>query len=417
MRCCLALAVVCGMTMQVPNPAQAQYFPASASETGTVGQPATAITPSLLVAERYDSNVYFVPGTNLEDYVTTVSPQLRLVRKGQWLEGVVSGGAIGEAYVKNPDLSYVGGNGTVDLNLDGTMNRLVQGLGLRVTGTFAYTPQPRPFAAPTSENQLQPGFVQGIQVQRVNTFSNAARVEASYRFSEYQSMTVTYLDQRIRFGTPIAAPTGATQGGLIDTNFQTITSGLVRNLSPADTISLTYQYQHATYSGALGSDFSAQGMRVKWARLITSALHATGEGGFAVTSPSGYATPLGAVSVEWNGQDTSAMVSYSQAVAPSFYLGATALLSQVVTGTVRRQITDPLSVSVTGGYAVNESVPDNSFLRFKSYTITPSISYVISKTFVATLSYVHSQFQQVSASGSFPFDRNIVQLSLVVEWK
>lgn len=417
MRCCLALAVVCGMTIQVPSQTLAQFYSAPVSDTKSAGAPDTLIVPSLRVAERYDSNVYFVPGTNLEDYVTTVSPQLRVVRKSQWLEGVVSGGAVGEVYVKNSDLNYVGGNGTVDLNLDGTMNRLVQGLGLRVTGTFAYTPQPRPFAASTSGNQLQPGFVQGIQVQRVNTFSNAAKVEASYRFSEYQSMTVTYLDQRIRFGTPIAAPTGATQGGLIDTNFQTITSGLIRNLSPADTVLLVYQYQHATYSGALGSDFSSQGTRVKWSRFITPALQATGEGGVAVISPSGYVAPLGAVSVEWKGRDTSAMVSYSQAVVPSFYLGATALLSHVVTGTVRRQITDPLSVSVTGGYAVSESVPDSSFLRFKSYTITPSINYAISKTFLATLSYTYSQFDQSSTSQAFLFDRNIVQLSLVAEWK
>lgn len=417
MRSCLALVAMYGMTMQIPTRVQAQSSSALVSDTKSVGAPDTHIVPSLRVAERYDSNVFFVPGKNLEDYVSTVSPQLKVSHRSQWVEGVVSGGAIGEVYAKNSDLNYVGGNGTVDLSLDSAMNRLVQGLGLRVTGTFAYTPQPRPFAAPTSGNQLQLGPVQGIQVQRVSTFVNAAKVEASYRFSDYQGMTVTYLDQRIRFGNPIATPTGATPGGLIDTNFQTLTSGLVRQLSPADTISLVYQYQHATFSGALGGEFSTQGTRVKWSRLITSALNATGEGGFAVISSSGYVAPLGTVSVEWNGQYTSVMLSYSQSVAPSIYLGATALLSQVVTGTVRRQITDPLSLSVTGSYAVNNSVPDSSVLHFESYAISPSINYVMSKTFTATLSYTRSQFEQTSASGSFPFDRNIVQLSLVAEWK
>src|SRR5215831_13606430 len=140
MRSCLALVAMYGMTMQVPNQVLAQYSTAPVSGiSGT--EPDTHIVPSLRVAERYDSNVFFTPGANLEDYVTTISPQLKLKQRSQWVEGVVSGGAIGEVYVKNPDLNYVGGNGTVDLILDGAMNRLVQGLGLRVIGTFAYTPQ------------------------------------------------------------------------------------------------------------------------------------------------------------------------------------------------------------------------------------------------------------------------------------
>jgi hypothetical protein len=405
------------MTMQVPNQLLAQLYSAPSSDTKSAAAPDTVIVPSLRVAQRYDSNVFFAPGTNLEDYVTTVSPQLRLSHRGQWVEGVVSGGVIGEVYAKNPDLNYVGGSGSVDLNLDGPMNRLVQGLGLRVADTFIYTPQPLAFTAPTSGNQIPPAFVQGIQVQRVNAFSNAAKVDASYRASEYQSLNVTYLDRRIRFGNPFATPTGATEGGFINTNFQTITSGLVRKLSPADTIFLSYQYQHATYSDALGSQFSTQGALVRWSSLITPALKATGEGGFAAISSSGYVAPQGAASVEWEGQYTSVMVSYSQTIAPSFLFVATPLLSQVVAGSVKRQITEPLSLSVTGTYAVNKSVPDSSLIQFESYAISPSINYVISKTYTATLSYTRSQFEQTAASGSFPFDRNIVQLSLVAEWK
>jgi hypothetical protein len=127
--------------------------------------------------------------------------------------------------------------------------------------------------------------------------------------------------------------------------------------------------------------------------------------------------PQGAASVEWEGQYTSVMVSYSQTIAPSFLFVATPLLSQVVAGSVKRQITEPLSLSVTGTYAVNKSVPDSSLIQFESYAISPSINYVISKTYTATLSYTRSQFEQTAASGSFPFDRNIVQLSLVAEWK
>jgi len=416
---CLALVTVYGMAILVPNRVEAQSPAAPVPENRLFAEPDTHIIPSLRVAERYDSNVFFVPGTKFDDYVTTVSPQLKLNHRNQWIKGTFGGGATGEVYVQNPGLNYVAGNGTMNLNLDGAMNRLVPGLGLDVSDTLIYTPQPLAFAAPTSGSQLAPAFVQGIQAQRANSFSNAAKVETSYRLSEFMSMTVTYLDQRIRFGSPIATPTGVTQGGFINTNFQTLTSGLVRKFSPADTIFIAHQYQHATFSASndLGSQFSTQGALIRWSRFITPGLKATGEGGFAVLSPRGNVEWLGAASLEWKGQYTSAMVSYSRSIAPSFLFVSTPLLSQVVTGELKRRITDTLTLSVNGGYAINESVPDSSLLRFQSYSVTPSVNYIISKTFTATLSYTHSKYEQTVASQSFPFDRDLVQLSLIAEWK
>lgn len=52
----------------------------------------TKITPSLYVSERYDSNVFFVPGKDLQDYVTSISPQARVIHKGNFFEGVIGGG-------------------------------------------------------------------------------------------------------------------------------------------------------------------------------------------------------------------------------------------------------------------------------------------------------------------------------------
>ena len=150
---------------------------------------------------------------------------------------------------------------------------------------------------------------------------------------------------------------------------------------------------------------------------MTPALQATVEGGFAVISSGGTVQSTGAASLRWQGEYTTVLVSYSRAITPSFLVASTALLSQVVTGAVNRQITGPLSLSLSGSYAVNESIPDSSLLRFESYSITPSIYYLIGKTFTTRLSYTHSQFEQTFASQTFPFDRNLVQLSMTAEWK
>ncbi|OYT21263.1 MAG: hypothetical protein CCU26_02180, partial [Nitrospira sp. UW-LDO-01] len=185
LKSCLTLAAVCGVVLEGFSLGYAQHSPVPAAETRAIAEPegrttgdsATTIVPSLRLAERYDSNVFFVKGTNLEDYVTTVSPQLQVMHKNQWVDVMVRGGATGEVYARNPGLNYVGANGMVALNLDRVASALLPGLGLNITNSASYTPQPPAFAAPMTGSQISEAFVQGIQARRANSFSNMANVE------------------------------------------------------------------------------------------------------------------------------------------------------------------------------------------------------------------------------------------------
>ena len=414
----LALVVLCGMIIQGPISVQAQSFPGPASEAQSGSEPATSLVPSLRIAERYDSNLLFTPGRNLEDYVTTISPQVKLAHKNQWVEGTIGGGATGEVYVNNPGLNYVGGNGSVELNLDRAMNALLPGLRLNLSDMIRYTPELPAFAAPTSGNQVSEAFVQGLQARRANSFTNAAKVEASYFFSQSMGLTSTYTDRRTRFGRAIGTQPGAAVGEFINTNFQTLTSGLVGMPSLADTISLLYQYQKATFPdlGRGAREFSTQGAIARWSRLITPTLQATVEGGFTVINSSNDVNPIGAASLQWQGQYTSLQLSYSRAVVPSMLFAATPLLSQSVTAAVSRRLSEPLSLSLSGSYAVNQSVPDSSLIRFESYRVMPSLEYTIGPSLTATLSYTHSEFTRNFTGRSTEFDRNMVMLSLMAKW-
>ncbi len=425
LKSCLTMATACGMVLEGFSPGYAQYSSVPPAETRamaelegrTTGESAMTIIPSLRLAERYDSNVFFSSGGKLEDYVTTVSPQVRVEHRNQWVEGVVGGGATGEVYVNNPGLNYVGGNGIVDLNLDRAMNTLVRGLGLRISDSISYTPQPPAFAAPTGGNQLSETFVQGIQARRANSMSNFAMVEASYFFSPYVGITSTYTDSRIRFGRGIATPTGVVASGeFINTNFQTLSSGLEGRPSPADTISLLHQYRKATFA-VQGRGFSAQGVMAQWSRAITPSIKGMIEGGFSVVNRGDGVYPVGGGSLEWQGQYTSVTVSYSRSVAPSFLFVATALLSQVVTAEVSRQLAESFSISLSAGYAVNQSIPNSSLVRYESYSVTPSIVYKIGANLTTKVSYTHSEFQRASSGHSFEFDRNMIMLTLLYEWR
>ncbi len=387
-----------------------------------IREPETNVIPSLKLSERYDSNVFFVQGANLEDYVTTVSPQVKVVHRRQFVEGTISGGVTAEAYVKNPGLNYVAGNGLLDLNLDRAMNELVRGLGLRIFDTFYYTPQPPAFAAPTAGSNVPPDFVRGIQVQRANSHFNFGTAEASYSISPVLDIVATYRDQRVRFGNPIPAPDGTITASFIDTTFQSVTAGPVIKTSPLDTVKLWYLYQKGLFdfSGETPS-FSAQGAIAGWTRSITPTLKASVEGGMVVlnisSNVSSNVQPLATASLEWRGRNTDLTLSYSRVVAPSFFGTPTPLLSQVVTGTVAHRVTQSLVLSLNANYALNYSIPDSSLLQFTSYAVTPSIDYKINRALTATLSHTRSEFLQEFSLQELRFERNVVLLSLFAEWK
>jgi hypothetical protein len=424
---CVVLVVVSVMLMKDSPLAYAQSVPPYGPEVEpgressirSAHESATTIVPSLRLAERYDSNVYFVQGGNLEDYVTTVAPGLRVGHKNSWIEGMAVGGATGEVYVKNPGLNYVGANGTIDLNLDDTVNRLLRGMHLRVTDDINYTPQPLAFAAPTGGSQLSEAFVQGIQARRANSFTNVGKVEASYFFSPHVGVTSSYTDSRRRFGKAVSTPDGIVQRDFIDTDFQTVSSGFIGRPTEHDTISLLHQYRKATFvdpdRGERG--FSTQGAIVKWSKSITPSLNVTGEGGFSVLNGSSNVYTMGGASVEWRAQYTTVQISYSRSISPSFLFISTPLLSQVVVGSAKRQMTDSLSLSMSGSYALNHSIPDSSLLRFNSYSVTPSLEYRISRYLTATLSYTRSEFQRTLLKQSVDFDRNMTMFLLSAEWR
>jgi len=337
--------MIVGMVTMLADVAMAQYGGGEAGgQTGALAPgkekptagPQTNLIPSISVQERYDTNVFFVPGRNLEDYVTTISPQLRVVHKNPLVDATVGGGATGEIFVKNPGLNYVAGNGMIDLDLTGAMSELVRGLGLRLSDTIRYTPQPPAFAAPIGGSQISEDFVRGIQAQRANSFTNAGSVEGSYAISPVLSLTSTYMDQRIRFGR-IQSPEsggGLSAASFISTNFQTVKSGPVFKASAVDTLSLYHQYQKGTFNRqGIESGFSTQGVMAGWTRLLTPTLTASVTGGVSVFDRTSNVQYLGSASLNWKGEETDVQVSFSRTISPSFYIASAPLLSQMVSVT------------------------------------------------------------------------------------
>jgi hypothetical protein len=415
------VAVIYGMTMMNPGPVQGQGVLPPAEMTTSGQPPQTNIIPKLTISERYDSNVIFIRGNNFEDYVTTVSPQLHVDHRNRFFKALVGGGGTAETYVKNPGLNYIAGNGMLDLNLSGLTNELVSGLGLHIRDTFQYTPQPTAFGAPEGVGSDPTDvYVRGLQARRANSFTNGGTATASYEISPLVSFNSTYVDSRRRFGSlaSVQNSTATTATSFINTNFQTVTSGPVIQASPVDSLSLSHQYQQGSFNvHGSKTGFSTQGAIAGWKRQFTPLLTGALTAGFALFNQSDTPRYLGSASLAYKSLDLDASLSYSRVIAPSFITVGAPLLSQRVTGMVTHRVTEPLSLSINAYYAINESVPDSSLIKFESYSVMSSGSYKITRELTATLSYTHNMFTQTHIGQSTSFDRNIVLLRLVAEWK
>jgi len=376
----------------------------------TIAHGETRLVPSLAVSERYVSNVFFVSGGNPEDYVTNISPQVKVDHKGRLIDGTVQGGATGEVYVKNPRLNYIAPNGGVTLNLDNAVAQLVRGTGLKVSDTFYYTPQPPAFVAPGTGSQVSEAFVRGIQAARANSFTNTGSVIGSYSLSPRVDLQATYMHRRIRFGTTFVS---STSSQFFNTTFQTVTAGPQVKISPLDTLTLTYQYQQADFSQ--GEGFQTHGGIMGWTRAFTPTLQANVMAGMTVIEPSNSVQYLVTTSLEKQFQNTATILSYSRGVYPSFFLNGLPLLSQVVTATVSHRLTALLTATASGNYAKNESVPAGT-LDYESYGVTVGLNYIVSRILKATLAYTNSEYKQHFSGQSARFDRNMVMVSLTADW-
>src|SRR5688500_14083782 len=152
----------------------------------------TKIMPILTIAERYDSNVFFVPGQNLQDYVTTVTPQVRVEHAGRLVTGTLTGTVTGEHYAKNPGLDYIAPSAAINLNLDNLLGQIDKSAKLTITDRYAATPQPLAFLGPEGGNEVPESFVRGIQAARANTTTNMLMAMGGYELTQASSLNLTY---------------------------------------------------------------------------------------------------------------------------------------------------------------------------------------------------------------------------------
>src|SRR5262249_18133662 len=153
------------------------------------------LVPALMVGERYDSNIFFVPktaGLDREDFVTTAVPTIRGLYAGKSLSANIYASAIGEYYAKNPNLSYVGTQLGAKLDISKLLDRLAPTSTWQVKEYYSFTPIPPAFATGDVNGGSNP-YLRGYQAARTNTQINGTGTNLSVPLTQALSVTGSYM--------------------------------------------------------------------------------------------------------------------------------------------------------------------------------------------------------------------------------
>jgi hypothetical protein len=376
------------------------------------------IIPTVMVGERYDSNVFFrppTPGQHREDFVTTTSPQIRGLYAGSLISLNAVGGATGEYYAKNTGLNYIGGNASAILDMSKFLAQWWRGSTWQVTEFYINSAQPQAFLTGDVSGASENPFARGYQAGRVNYQNNNVTTNLSIPLNQALALTGSYSNGFIKYGS-----SSVQQGILLDTNFQSYTAGIAMKDTSLDTFSLNFIGSESDY-GSRGS-FVSRGGTVGWVHVFTQIVSVSSSAGvqYIQTQFQGVSSrtsigPAGSFNVTWKDNATTLGLDYFIGLTPSFQFQAQPLLTHTVSFALTQvtPITDLVGVlsanySRGGEFGSGSGAP----ISYVSYRATAGLTYKLTSQTFLGLNVNYQNFDNKFGGNSTALDRSVVQLTL-----
>jgi len=247
------------------------------------------ITPSISVSEVYDDNIYLEPDHETSDYITAVTPRIRLavVKQHTRLECAYAPSFV---WYKDED-----DNDTVRHSLSlNFAQQLSRYLNFDLSDTF--------YKSEESTEETE-GII-GVRHTRRSYKRNNGRAKISYQFGQKNSLAVGY-GQNYLLNNDLNV-----DDGRIQTPFGSITFWLNR----ANGLELGYTYTKADFwreEGKAGDDYTGNGVTVKYIHLFGP--HITTSLGYSYTDRDFDGTTEDYKVHDWN-------FSYGQTFSPNLSL-------------------------------------------------------------------------------------------------
>ncbi len=190
----------------------------------------TKIIPSLVLSERYDSNVLFAPagidlGRPKWDFVTTAAPSVQVLDTNRYADINVLAGVSGSLFVNNTELNFFSTNVTAAVTLDKFIGQLIRGAKLQISDSFSYSPETPSFVTAGTPAVTDNPFARGLIPLRVDMLTNTALVAASYPLTQGLSLNGNYSYSLLRVGKIYIDPSQANQAVFFDTDQADVHAG------------------------------------------------------------------------------------------------------------------------------------------------------------------------------------------------
>jgi len=378
------------------------------------------LIPSIMVGERYDSNVLFAPNRSpgkLDDYVTTAVPQVRGLYVGSLVTVNAVAKAVGEYYATNTGLNYVGTNVGGVIDASKLASQVWAGTQLILSDTYSYTPQPPAFMTGDLTGQGANPFVSGYQVSRVNTQRNVFDANLVAPLTSVVNLIASYTNGLLQFGQSHTQQAGQ----LLDSNYQTYKTGLSRDLSRQDTASLNFVGSDYDYHGR--GTFTTRGGTVGWVRQFTPNLSLNSFAGAQLvdsnitgTSSSSSIQPLGNLALLWNDSTTTMTLAYGIGITPSFQFQSAPLRTQVVSLNLTQQTGIPELLGIVGlNFGHGEQIGSGTTqITYTSWGGTGGFAYRLTPQTFLGLTYSYANNNQAFGNTGYLIERQVVQFSFTM---
>jgi hypothetical protein len=397
---------------------------------GSRAQAETQYTPSVDLAQRYDSNVYntakqFVPGKQSWDLVTTLGAKVEILNKSRLGDTAVSVGVDGNAYAYNSDLMYAATNVLASSDVSDWAQELLPGLKLRISDAFRYSPQQPTFTY--SSGTPQPGgatqqtgvFSRGIQGARSNAYTNNLSTDAGYSFSRTVGLRAYYSYSILHIGRQFVTPAGtSTAFNFYDTTVHNVAIGPTFTLDGGDTLFLKFNYLSGDQSNTAGTSprikFTSQSIEPEYVAKIVRDWTATISGGATVIEQGGnraFASGTFSLTNAFDRQ-TRVSIEFSRQTAPAFIGSGGAVISNVAQLYVSHGFSRVVWLTVRGGYANNESAQGQVYSN-KTIIGSAVLDYNLTRSTTLSLSQEYNHF---NISGVPSFDRLVTMLAVRTKW-
>jgi hypothetical protein len=375
------------------------------------------LIPTIMVGERYDSNVFYAPktpGLDREDFVTTTSPQIRGLYAGSLMSVNAVGGATGEYFAKNTGLNYIGANAGASLDMSKFLQQWWRGSEWQVTESYLNSAQPQSFLTGDVSGASENPFARGYQVGRTRYQRNVVSTNLSVPLNQTVALTASYSNGFIQYGS-----SSVQQGTLLDTNLQSYTAGIAMNVTRLDTISLKFIGSESD-SGSGGS-FVSRGGTVGWARVTRLLSISSSAGGqYVETQFQGVPSrtsiaPTGSFNVTWKDNSTTLGLAYFMGLTPSVQFQAQPLLSHTVSLALTQvtPITDLVGV-LGANYSRGDELGSSASapISYTSYGANAGLTYKFTSQTFLGLNCTYRNFDNKFGGDSTVIDRSTVQLTL-----